>query len=410
MRIASFVPVVLLSAVVAACGNEGVGDRVDITTHQSDPIVGGVFDDDVTHDNVVVLMAMSGGMCTGSLISQPGEKGVILTARHCVANVISDYVTCQNDVAGNINAADIYVARDANPLKYGYQGVQQFILGMGERLFSPEGASLCGTDIALIVMDRAVSGIEPLRVRTEKKTSVGEQFTAYGYGMTNPTNQNSAGRRYRREGVTVMALGPVMWMTLRENEFQGTISICQGDSGGPAVSESNAVMGVTSRGGDCNLDQNLWSSVEWHKELIDEAISYAGSHYQDENGNLRDGSEGPEDPTGDPDPGEDGNGDDPVGGVVNVCGNVTCGEGQTCVSQNGEHVCGITCADNSVCPGSAVCDGSLKVCVTGGDDSGSCAMVSHRGYKGSTKGGGGVAGLLLIGLGLASIFRRRLSS
>ncbi|MCL2824630.1 MAG: S1 family peptidase [Polyangiaceae bacterium] len=396
MRFALLAATLLLASSVVGCGSEDSLVRTDIVTHRFDPIIGGTFDSDPDHDGVVLLAVMAGGgmgMCTGSLISQPGEKGVVITARHCVAQLAHDYVTCNKDVTGTISASGIYFANTATP------GMNTQI-GKGEKVFTIEdNQSLCGTDIAVVVMDGVVNGFIPLRVRTQPITAVNEKFTSIGYGQTNQSNQNSSGRRYIREGVKVTRLGPVSYMMMEEGEFQGTTSICQGDSGGPAVSDKYAVMGIASRGGNCNGNDNVWTTVDYHLGLIDEAFAYAGSHYQDEDGNL---FPPPPEPCGSHDP---------------------CTEGTLCVTNPNtkELMCMTACEGAEACNENSTCDESLGVCVenpppdddddddeqppeeTSGGSS-ACSVASGASTAGSTKGG--IAGLLLLSLGLVSLLRR----
>lgn len=431
MRIAPCVSVLMLASVLPACGNQDPRTLTEDTDQRSEPIIGGVLDSDTSHDGVVLLYAQSGGMCTGSIISQPGQKGVIITARHCVSNVVSEYVTCQNDVSGDLNPGSIYILKGTSPN-------ENNVIGRGEKLFHVGGTSLCNADIAVMVMQGTVSGIQPLRVRTEKSTAIGEKFMAIGYGLTNPDVQYSAGRRYIRENVSVTDLGP-KYYGLYEREFLGTTSICQGDSGGPAISSDYAVMGVTSRGGDCYGNDNIWTRPDGFVELVDEAMVYAGSTYQDEAGNLHDGTgaggtggsggaggtggtggSGGTAGTGATGGAGGTGGDTPgTGGTENPgpsCGDQgPCPPDATCVVDpaSNAQVCGMTCNDAIPCPQGAVCDPSLGVCVheetvptsnadSGASSDGSCGVVSPRG---SAKGG--LAGLVLVGLGLTALRRRR---
>jgi len=405
------VPVLLLASLVGACGNQESNGHVEMTMRRAEPIVGGVLDNDTSHDGVVLVAAFAqggGGMCTGSLISQPGEKGVVVTARHCVTHTVQEYVTCVNDVAGSFDPGSLYVAKGVKPSS------MADAIGRGEKLFQPEGASLCGTDIAIIVMQETVSGITPVRVRTEKRTTVGEKFTAIGYGLTNQNNPYSSGQRYRREDVEVTKLGPVGYMGLKSNEFMGTTSICSGDSGGPALSADYAVMGVTSRGAECSGNDNFWSMVEDHVALVDEAIAYAGSRYMDEDGNLH-GETGAGGTGGAGGEGEDGgsggeSGDGTGGGVESTVEAGACPQGQTCVEDPDSDVCQCEsiCQRDEDCLDTGHCDPSQHVCreksteSDGSPGGGSCAVTSERGLS-----NGGVVGFLLLVLGLSSTRRRK---
>jgi len=118
--------------------------------------------------------------------------------------------------------------------------------------------------------------VTPLPVRLEAAYAKGEKFRAIGYGLTDQNDENSSGVRYYRDDVQMTSV--------LSNEFIGTRSICSGDSGGPAISQKGAVIGVTSRGADCNGDDNLWTRVDKFESLIEEAVGYAGGTFRDEDG------------------------------------------------------------------------------------------------------------------------------
>ncbi len=279
MRIPTLLLPVVVLTLLPSCGSAPEPSR-DLAARRFDPIVGGVADNDALHDAVVMVYnAAAGALCTGTIISQSGERGVVVTARHCVSEVVSEYVTCKNDVGDDYAPDELYILKGSNPTHS-----NTAYLGNGEKIFHTPGTSLCNADFAVIVMHENVSGIVPLRVRTSADAYVvGEKFTAIGYGLTNPNHDYSSGKRYLREDVTVTALGPKIGVVFSK-EFQGTASICSGDSGGPAVSADWAIIGVTSRGASCYGNDNIWTRVDSFKDTIDEAMAYAGSTYVVEEG------------------------------------------------------------------------------------------------------------------------------
>ena len=399
--VASLVGVLTATALVA-CGNSDQEVRTDITIRRSEAIIGGQLDTNPDHDGVVGLAVIEGygmSLCTGSLISQPGQKGVVVTARHCVSHVVSEFVSCGNDVGADYDASAITVGRGYDPMS----NMRDSVIGVGERLFHRGGASLCGNDVAVLVLNKVVNDFIPLRVRTDMVTEVGEKFTSIGYGQTSELNQNSAGRRFIRENVTVTRLGPVPMITLAENEFMGTTSICQGDSGGPAISQNYALMGVTSRGASCNGSDNIWGSVPYFMDIIGEAIEYAEASYQDENGNEF----GPAASNGEEDAGSsetpDGSGDG------SFC-DPGCGPGQTCVEVPGEpgnYGCGTTCESNEDCTGDAYCHERLRVCTLDNDvaSKSGCSVAQQVSASRNHSTATGIV-LLLTCVGLAARRRR----
>ena len=66
---------------------------------------------------------------------------------------------------------------------------------------------------------------------------------------------------------------------LGPHEFEVGRSICEGDSGGPAISErTGAVIGVVSRGGNCNEDfGHIYTTTAGFSALFEEAFTLAGA-------------------------------------------------------------------------------------------------------------------------------------
>jgi MYXO-CTERM domain-containing protein len=279
MRIRRALPLLAGSAilVLAACGvQRDGGSELPQISHTSSAIVGGVKDSGSANDAVLLIMhqlqgSSYGEMCTASLISMH----VLVTARHCVGKVLTQGVNCnqpQNDMGADFTPADIYVMKGVDPSQSGYA------ISVGKQIYHTPGASLCDNDFAVIRLAQGIMGIPPLRVRINTAPYSGEKFRAIGYGLTNPSDQNSSGVRYYRDNVTITHTSSM--------EFEGTASICQGDSGGPALSQAGSVFGITSRGADCWQDYNTWSRLDKYKAIIDQAAADANETYMDEDGTV----------------------------------------------------------------------------------------------------------------------------
>jgi hypothetical protein len=108
----------------------------------------------------------------------------------------------------------------------------------GRAVVSPSGTDLCGSDIALLLLDRPVEGTTPLLV-AELGVTPSARVRTVGFGTTGP---GAIPTKLLREHMLVL--------DTTDTEFQVGEAGCLGDSGGPALDESTgAVLGVLSRGG-----------------------------------------------------------------------------------------------------------------------------------------------------------------
>lgn len=270
----SAVGVALFAALLCQCAVfEGDGSE-----DAEDTIVGGSPD---TEGGAVVALRIGSGsraeLCSATLIA----PNVLLTARHCVSKTVQKTVIC-NSKGDSENGPhfgddhpieDIHVYTGAKPNFDGpvAAGVREIV--------RPNGSVVCDSDIALLVLDKEIEDITPLPVRLTRTASVKETIRSVGYGKT---DSGSTGQRLRKTGVTVRAIGPGLSPSetaLGKNEFEVGISICHGDSGGPAISQSTgAIIGVVSRGGDCNEDfGHVYTQTSGFTDLIDRAIKIAGA-------------------------------------------------------------------------------------------------------------------------------------
>ena len=240
----------------AANSGGGTGNGGQATTDEVE-IVSGV--PDRGRDPAVIAIDVGGeGLCSGTLIASQ----IVLTARHCVSRTTEE-VSCppagpqvtQNrapDTLGILVGDDITTAT---------------LVAKGRTLVVPPGDTLCQEDIALIVLDRPVTGIAPLGVRTSS-VKVGEHVRAVGYGMTGPGS--GAGKKLLREHVAVKAVS--------QAELEVGEATCQGDSGGPALDEQTSeVIGVVSRGGPTCVGpnvRNIYTRVDAFASLVEDAFRH----------------------------------------------------------------------------------------------------------------------------------------
>jgi V8-like Glu-specific endopeptidase len=269
---------------VMGCSAEVDGNstvETDVPLGTDTKIFGGEDDDDpASLGSVVALKVGMGGtyeLCSGALVA----PNVVLTARHCVANSITTTVSCDENaqstngrhVDGEQNPGAIGVYTGASP-KFGQKSQ-----AVGKAIVAPKGDYLCDSDIALVVLDRAIENVEPIAVRLDAGVSPGETVRSVGYGQNDKSMP--LGTRFRKTGVAVLAMGSAISKSrtaLGSHEFEVGRSICQGDSGGPAISEdTGAVVGVVSRGGDCDDDfGHIYTTTAGWTQLFDQAFALAG--------------------------------------------------------------------------------------------------------------------------------------
>ncbi|MBI3205641.1 MAG: S1 family peptidase [Myxococcales bacterium] len=240
----------------------------------AEEIVGGV--DDTTHP-AVVLLNNPGGNCTASLIA----PNLVLTARHCVAQNITQGIGCDingkssngDHVGANYAASSLKVFTGAQPNPWGSTPA-----AVGTQLFTVNTKNLCNADIALVVLNKAVTVAPPLKIRRDAPPVIGELVTAVGYGAVND-NQQGSGKRRMRANVTVRSVGKD-WNELNgAGELSTTQAVCSGDSGGPIFSAGGAVIGIASRVSKCT-DPNAsakYVRLDYHKDLINQAFAAAAA-------------------------------------------------------------------------------------------------------------------------------------
>ena len=187
---------------------------------------------DSADSNVFILVShrQSEGvaLCSASLIA----PNLLLTARHCVADVTSDQVTCGTTTAGDPFPADTFFAANTQSVD---QVTKQNAFAVSAVAVPTQGSDICGFDLALVTLSTVVpaSVATPLIPRIDRKVTLGETYTAVGYGQESASDASAdgAGARRERSGLTVECAPGTCGTGVEADEFGGNAGICSGDSG-----------------------------------------------------------------------------------------------------------------------------------------------------------------------------------
>lgn len=207
-------------------------------------IRGGQVDEERTGVvGMVIQQGWAGGGCSGSLIA----PNLVLTAQHCIAPTPTQGVACGFSNFGEpFDEDQIYVTTRTEFPRFGYYSVSEIVI-------PEDGTGFCGRDIALMILSQNVPSSEalPIRPRLEEPVSVGERFTAAGYGHIGDGSGAGVRRSISNRRVVCEGFGNGCQdnnQGIYTNEWVGNDGTCQGDSGGPALDQDEQVIGVLSRG------------------------------------------------------------------------------------------------------------------------------------------------------------------
>ncbi|GAB77376.1 trypsin [Austwickia chelonae] len=223
-------------------------------------IIGGVAASRDEFPFMVSLQTSRGHFCGGSLY----RSTMVLTAAHCVLDIVADG-------AGNgvpVSEVTAVIGRTNHSDKN--QGVERKVelreVSKEPRItIHPNHMNQVGFDLAIVHLDKPVTGIAPVRVPTKGTDALiapGSMATVIGWGNTD-TDLGRGTERLRK--VDVPILSQEECLVNADRDINGEVEICagrkgkdscQGDSGGPLLRkvpgrDEYLQIGVVSRGAGC---------------------------------------------------------------------------------------------------------------------------------------------------------------
>jgi len=207
----------------------------------------------------VIAVQGNQSLCTGALI----DPEVVLTAGHCVY-----YPSDGINYASNPSQVTIYGGSNL------YSGAV-YISGASQIVYHPQWPGNLQTgnevDLALIHLNTTVTNVEYYDVRVDPQPTAGTPGIIVGYGLTVPSNQNSAGTH-------VMGETTLLQVSTNLIEIGDPAGTCSGDSGGPLFTQQGGkwvVTGVNSfvDSYDClpqngSWEMNVLSRRAWIEEQV----------------------------------------------------------------------------------------------------------------------------------------------
>jgi hypothetical protein len=348
-----------------------------------------------------VIRFSGAGICSATVLA----PNLLLTAKHCVAQTFPGAFNCAQDGELEVDPDENVTYPDAGKfgdvlpvadMTVGRAGTSPFAPRVASVLVSP-GETICASDLALVILDRALDDPVLAPIRLAGPPLAGEPLVAVGIGVASGTELAES---LQERDVAVIAVGPAPGSSKTDPVQPGFFSIgealCRGDSGGPALTPGGAAIGVASSvsnpdlvspsgtSDDCvgQYVRGKLQATEPHAELIRSAFAAAGATPWEE---------------GQPDPRAD------LGALGDPCAaDGECASNVCVQGPGGEAACSQGCLE-AACPQRFECQEveDRRRCVPTPDETGEdeadgegCAASGARSGRGSTRW----ASLLVVGV------------
>lgn len=279
---------IALAATLAGCSATGSAALADTTDAPAFSAQQAVLNGEVSppdEDAVVEVVSKTDTVthtCTGTLLA----PNLVITAHHCVAKFVDTTFTCTSSgelvpgspggkIGALLDPSEITIHVHSKP--------SNTAAATATKIFAAQDTTICRNDIALIVLDTALTDLPISAVRLGAGNSIGEQLRVVGYGVD---ETQTIGTRHTLSGLTISQIGTSEFRPTGDAVPPRTFvtegpALCIGDSGGPAFTDQSAVTGVWSQVvGDCTAStaRNYFTQVApFEDELIKPAFAEAGA-------------------------------------------------------------------------------------------------------------------------------------
>jgi hypothetical protein len=248
-----------LFGVLLGCGTSPPEDGIE---RRVQPVIDGAPSD---HTGVVLVETPT-LWCTGWAVL----PNLVMTARHCVSTLAKN--GCDTKPVSTLDSADVRVSEAKSITGLSTYVDADRILVLDELESSPR--SLCGNDIALIVLSSPLQQATLVEPRLDLPPRIGESVAVIGYGQTGDGDPITAGFRREFLDAEVTTLGPVTnssGVRATEDEFVVSKGPCLGDSGGPLLDVAGRVVGNMSRGDGKQCVDMIYEMLTPHSDWIRES-------------------------------------------------------------------------------------------------------------------------------------------
>lgn len=283
-------------------------------------------------DPAVVAIGADVPLCAGALVA----PDVVITSRHCVS-VPAPPTGCGGD-ATDAAAPPALRAATSLRVRVGEDMVAAPERARGRDIVVPGASSMCGADIALLLLDAPIDDVQPLVVRATGAAQ-GDRLRTVGWRL--PARAGAA-PKFLREHLLVIGASDTE-LELAEVPAEGS---------GPALAEATAeVLGIFSRSD--GPSRAVYTRTDAFMAVIERAVarSQSASESTASATSLRKAKKGPVD-------------------IGAYCAEgADCAAG-VCVSTSGglEQYCSQTCGSHDRCPSgyrcqrSAASESGMQVC------------------------------------------------